>query len=360
MTVQTTDIPADLRAALRRGMVIPAQPLALTAARKLDERRQRALTRYYLAAGAGGIAVGVHSTQFEIRHPHVALYEPVLKLAAATIDATVAAGGRPALKIAGLCGPTKQAAQEATLARGLGYHAGLLSLAALAANEVPELLEHCRQVAKIIPLVGFYLQPAVGGRLLPYPFWREFAEIDNVVAIKIAPFDRYQTFDVLRAVAEAGRDQEIALYTGNDDHIILDLLTSFRIRTATGADKQMRLVGGLLGHWCVWTRKAVEQLAQCHRAVAGDHALQTELLTLAGEVTDCNAAFFDPANGFRGCLPGLHEVLRRQGLLDGIWCLDPTVELSPGQLQEIDRVHEAYPHLNDDEFVAAHVDEWLR
>src|SRR5437016_3372928 len=317
---------------LREGVVIPAHPLALTADRKLDERRQRGLTRYYLAAGSGGVAVGVHTTQFEIRDH--GLLAPVLQLAAEEMRS------KEAIRIAGIVGKTAQAVKEAELAAGLGYHAGLLSLSALASASAPELLEHARAVASVIPLFGFYLQPAVGGRILPYEFWRAFAEIENVVAIKMAPFNRYQTLDVVRAVAESGRAGEITLYTGNDDNILVDLLTPFRFGKTS-----LRIVGGLLGHWAVWTRRAVELLEQVKGDAGPGHPL-----TLATEITDTNAAFFDAANGFHGCIAGIHEVLRRQGLLAGRWCLNPAEELSPGQIEEIDRVYRAYPHLNDDDF----------
>jgi dihydrodipicolinate synthase/N-acetylneuraminate lyase len=336
---------SEFRARLASGCVIPAHPLALTADRRLDERRQRALTRYYLAAGAGGLAVGVHTTQFAIRNPQVGLFRPVLELAADEMNRA----GRPLVRIAGICGPTAQAVTEAGLARDLGYDAGLLSLAALSDANVDALVAHSRAVADVLPVVGFYLQPSVGGRVLPYSFWRRFAEIEGVVAIKIAPFNRYQTQDVVRAVIEAGRD-DIALYTGNDDAIVADLLTPFRF-----AGRERRIVGGLLGHWSVWTRRAVELLDRCRLAAA-----TPDLLRLGVEVTDSNAAFFDAANAFRGCIAGLHEVLRRQGLLEGLWCLDAHETLGPGQLAEIDRVSAAYPHLNDDEFVARHRDEWLR
>jgi dihydrodipicolinate synthase/N-acetylneuraminate lyase len=329
---------------LRRGVVIPAHPLALNANRKLDERRQRALTRYYLASGAGGVAVGVHTTQFEIRDQRVGLYEPVLRLAMEEMFST------DAIRIAGIVGSTAQAVKEAELAASCGYHAGLLSLAALRDASVAELVEHTRAVASIIPVFGFYLQPAVGGRVLPYAFWREFAEIENVVAIKMAPFNRYQTLDVVRAVAESGRGGDIALYTGNDDNIVIDLLTPFQL-----AGRTMRIVGGLLGHWAVWTRSAVELLQRIH-----NEPECPGWLTRAIEVTDSNAAFFDTANQFAGCIAGLHEVLRRQGLLEGRWCLNPSEDLSPGQLEEIDRVYAAYPHLNDDEFVRRNLDGWLR
>lgn len=321
---------------LRRGVVIPAHPLALDSRRKLDERRQRALTRYYIDAGAGGVAVGVHTTQFAIRE--AGLLRPVLELAA-SVPAPQAF-----IRIAGICGSTKQAIAEAELASSLGYNAGLLSLSALANAAIPELLEHARSVSQTLPLFGFYLQPAVGGRVLPYEFWRAFCDIPNVVAIKIAPFNRYQTLEVTRAVAESGRAHEIALYTGNDDHIVLDLLNP-------------QFAGGLLGHWAVWTRKAVEMLEAIHNAKHA--AIDSEWFTLSNQVTDANAAFFDAANGFHGCIAGIHEVLRRQGLLEGRWLLDPDEDLSPGQMQEIDRVYAAYPHLNDDEFVAANLANWL-
>lgn len=342
---------------MQRGMAIPASPLALTAARKLDERRQRALCRYYLAAGSGGLAIGVHTTQFAIRDPKIGLFKPILELAAEEMRRADAHRSVPVARIAGVCGPTEQALQEAALIRELGYHAGLLSLGALREASEDALIAHCRAVAEIVPLVGFYLQPSVGGRALPYRFWRRFAEIENVVAIKIAPFNRYQTLDVVRAVVEAGRD-DIALYTGNDDNIVLDLLTPFRFQ-ANGRAVERRIVGGLLGHWSVWTQKAVELLAACHAAVAAGQGTSEEMLRRSIEVTDSNAAFFDAANGYAGCIAGLHEVLRRQGLLEGLWCLDPDETLSPGQNEEIARVYRAYPHLNDDAFVAQHRDEWL-
>jgi len=346
------------RQLLRRGTVIPASPLALTAKRTFDERRQRALWRYYAAAGAGGIAIGVHTTQFAIRDPQVALFRPVLELGAEEFARAEDARDGPLVRIAGLCGATGQAVEEATLARDLGYHAGLLSLAAMADADDDALLAHCRTVAETIPLVGFYLQPAVGGRVLGYAFWRRFAEIDNVVAVKIAPFNRYQTIDVMRAVAESGRD-DVALYTGNDDNIVLDLLTGFRFRTAGGIVER-RIVGGLLGHWSVWTRRAVDLLAEVQAVAASGAEIPPELLRRGVEVTDANAALFDAAHGFAGCIAGVHEVLRRQGLFEGIWCLDPDETLSEGQADQIDRVYRAYPHLNDDAFVAEHLDEWLR
>ncbi len=350
--------PEWVRERLGEGLVIPAHPLALTRRRTLDERRQRALTRYYLAAGAGGLAVGVHTTQFAIRDPRHGLLEPVLELAARTAVEALGLSGRPAVLIAGICGAIAQAAREARLARALGYHAGLLSLGAL--RDAPEraLLAHCRAVAREIPLVGFYLQPAVGGRVLPFRFWRRFAEIENVIAIKIAPFNRYQTLDVIRAVAEAGRD-DIALYTGNDDTIVTDLLTPFRFRVGRAAIER-RIVGGLLGHWAVWTRKAVELHRACRRVARAGQRVPPDLLRLGAAVTDANAALFDAAHGFAGCIAGLHEILRRQGLMAGRWCLDTRETLSAGQGDEIDRVCGAYPELSDDDFVRAHRDAWLR
>jgi dihydrodipicolinate synthase/N-acetylneuraminate lyase len=350
--------PVWVMQALRNGLVIPAHPLALTQARRLDERRQRALTRYYAAAGAGGVAVGVHTTQFAIRSPGIDLLEPVLRLAAETLTECEAAGAGPLVRIAGICGPTRQAIGEAELARACGYHIGLLSLAALSSADEDQLIEHCRSVVQTIPLMGFYLQPAAGGRLLSYRFWRRFAAIPNVIAIKIAPFNRYQTIDVIRAVAEAGRADEIALYSGNDDHIVLDLLTQWQVITAA-EEVDLRFAGGLLGHWACWTRSAAALLAEC-LAVRRQACIPAGLLTLAEQITDCNAAFFDAAHQFAGCIPGIHQVLNRQGLLANTLCLDPDEVLSPGQAEEIERVHQAYPHLNDDDFVRTHLDEWLR
>lgn len=334
-----------LRSQLLSGLVIPAHPLALNHQRKLDERRQRALTRYYLAAGAGGIAVGVHTTQFAIRDPKIGLFEPVLKIAMEEMR------GKHIVKIAGVCGKLTQATAEAEIAARLGYDAALLSLGALPNAPIAALIEHCRAIASIIPVIGFYLQPSVGGRALPYAFWREFCDIENVVAIKVAPFNRYQTLDVIRAFAESGRAHEIALYTGNDDNILLDLLTTYDF-----CGQQFRFAGGLLGHWAVWTSNAVAHLAEAKR-----HSINipADLLTLAQQTTDANAALFDPSHCFHGCIPGIHEILRRQGLLLGRWCLDEREDLSPGQSEEIDRVCTAYPHLQDDEFVRSHLDEWL-
>jgi hypothetical protein len=339
-------------------MVIPACPLALTAGRRLDERRQRGLVRYYLAAGAGGLAVGVHTSQFAIRDPGIGLFRPLLRLAAEEMDRADRRPDGPLVRIAGVCGRTAQATAEAGLVRECGYHAALLSLAALADATQDGLIAHCREVAKVIPVVGFYLQPAVGGRVLPFSFWRRFVEIEEVVALKIAPFSRYRTLDVVRAVVEAGRD-DLALYTGNDDHIVMDLLTPFRFEK-DGERRERRLVGGLLGHWAVWTRRAVELLDECHRLVASGGDIPCEMLRRHVEITDANAALFDAAHDFAGCIAGLHEVLRRQGLLEGTWCLDPDETLSPGQAREIDRVYRAYPHLHDDRFVRENLDDWLR
>ena len=347
----------SVRTRLGQGLAIPACPLALNSHRRFDERRQRALLRYYLAAGAGGLAVGVHTTQFAIRDPKIGLFKPALELASEEL-LHYRKGDSRVIGVAGICGPTEQAVAEAAIARELGYRAGLLSLGALRTASDDELIAHCRTVAEIIPLFGFYLQPAVGGRVLSFSFWRRFAEIQKVVAIKIAPFNRYQSLDVVRAIAETGRE-DIALSTGNDDNIVLDLLTPFRFRV-DDRNVERRIVGGLLGHWSVWTKRAVELHAECRRLVVSGESIPIELLSRTTEITDCNAAFFDAANNFAGCIPGLHEILRRQGLLEGVWCLDPSETLSAGQLSDIDRVCRAYPHLNDDEFVAQHRDEWLR
>ena len=345
-----------LRACLGEGLVIPAHPLALDLHRRLDERRQRALGRYYLDAGAGGLAVGVHTTQFAIRD--VGLYEPVLRIAAEVArDWNRAA--QPIVLVAGVCGRTAQAVDEAQLAREIGYHAALLSLAAMKGLGEDALIEHCEAVARHLPLIGFYLQPAVGGLELSAAFWARFAALDNVVAIKVAPFNRYRTLDVVRGVAAAAAEDRVILYTGNDDHIVLDLVTPFTV-LRDGRPVTLRFRGGLLGHWSVWTSKAVELLERCKAALRdGDGSIGADLLALDSRVTDCNSAFFDVANDFRGCIAGCHEVLRRQGLLDGIWCLDPNEGLSPGQAQQIDRVHAEHRDLSDDAFVAANLERWL-
>lgn len=343
-----TDLPQDVLDAFRDGQVIPAHPLALDATRRLDRRRQRALSRYYIDAGAGGLAVGVHTTQFAIRQ--AGLYAPVLELAAQTArDWT----DRPLMLIAGATGQTAQAVAEARTARGLGYHAVLLSLAPLKGAGEDELIAHCRAVAAEMPLIGFYLQPAVGGMKLPASFWQRFASIENVIGIKAAPFNRYGTLDVVQGVADSGAGDLITLYTGNDDHIVLDLVLPFC--TPRG---DMRFAGGLLGHWSVWTRGAVEILERC-KAVRGLDAVPRDILALDSAVTACNAAVFDVANDFDGVIAGCHEVLRRQGLLEGRWCLDPDEDLGPGQAATIDRVYRLFPDLNDDAFVAANLDRWL-
>lgn len=351
-----TEIPYNILEEFQKGMVIPALPLALTKERKLDEARQRALMRYYLDAGAGGVAVGVHSTQFEIRLPEHNLYSTVLEIAKEEFDRYSKVNDRPIIRIAGIIGKTEQAIAEAQTAVGLGYHAALISVAAFKGAPNQEILEHCRTVAKVIPLVGFYLQPAVGGRKLDVEFWKGFASIPNVIAIKMAPFNRYQTLDVVRGVAESGRADEIALYTGNDDNILVDLLSEFKIKTE-GKTIKKRIVGGLLGHWAVWTKSAVDLLEQVHNGEF-EHDIKGTL-TRAIEITDSNAAFFDAANAFEGCIPGIHEVLRRQGLLEGIWTLNEKEVLSEGQMEEIDRIYVAYPHLNDDAFVKENLDKWL-
>ncbi len=343
----------EVRTLLSKGVVIPAHPLALDDARRIDERRQRALTRYYLAAGAGGLAVGVHTTQFAIHRPDVGLYEPVLTLAAEQMNRVA---DRSLIRVAGVLGATRQATREAALAADLGYDCALLSLAGLTDWSEEELISHCRQVADILPLFGFYLQPAVGGIELPFSFWTRFCEIERVVAIKVAAFNRYRTLDVIRATVEVGRE-DIALYTGNDDNIVLDLITPFDFRVGNTI-KRRRFVGGLLGHWAVWTQVAVRLLKDC-QATWNQPDVPQRLLTLANDVTACNAALFDAANRFRGCIAGIHDVLRRQGLLAGITCLDPHEVLSPGQCLEIERVYREYPHLNDDAFIADHLAEWL-
>lgn len=347
-----SQINSDVRKLIAEGTVLPAHPLALTAERQLDKTHQRALTRYYIDAGSGGLAVGVHTTQFAIRD--VGLYRPVLELAAETAAHWTK---RPLAMVAGLAGPTKQATAEARTARDIGYHAGLLSLAAMKSASEDEIIAHCTAVAAEIPLVGFYLQPAVGGVILSSRFWQRFASIDNVIAIKIAPFNRYRTLDVLRGVAAAGALDRVALYTGNDDHILLDLTLPFDLRDK-GVTTRTYFKGGLLGHWSVWTASAIKQFEDCKAARYKD-SVPADLLALDARVTDCNSAFFDVANNFHGCIAGCHEVLRRQGLMQGLWCLDPNEGLSPGQKDEIDRVTREHADLNDDSFVAANLSKWL-
>lgn len=337
----------DIKQLLFEGTVIPAHPLALNEDRTLDEEGQRRLTNYYMDAGAGGIAVGVHTTQFEIRDPEFNLFERVLQLAVEEVNKKNLT--RPFIKIAGICGPVDQAVEEAKIAKDLGYDMGLLSNGGLTALSEDELLERTRKVAEVIPVFGFYLQPSVGGRAFTYEFWKEFAEIPNVYGIKIAPFNRYQTLDVVRAVCHSSRCDEIALYTGNDDNIVNDLLTTFQVNV-NGRPVKKQIIGGLLGHWAVWTQKAVELLEEI-KAVRDQDSIPASLLTLAQEVIDSNAAFFDSANSFKGCIAGINEVLARQGLIKGNWCLLDKEKLSPGQDAEIDRIYRDYPHLNDDAFV---------
>ena len=347
-----SQIRSEVRRLIADGTVLPAHPLALDANRKLDRVHQRALTRYYIDAGSGGLAVGVHTTQFAIRE--VGLYRPVLELAA---DTAANWTKRPLAMVAGLSGPTKQALAEADIARAIGYHAGLLSLAAMKQASEDEIIAHCETIAREIPLVGFYLQPAVGGVILSASFWRRFATIDNVIAIKIAPFNRYRTLDVLRGVAAAKALDRITLYTGNDDHILLDLTLPFDLRD-NGVTVRTHIRGGLLGHWSVWTASAIRQFERC-RAAQGNATVSADLLALDARVTDCNGAFFDVANNFHGCIAGCHEVLRRQELMQGTWCLDPHEGLSPGQIEQIDRVCNEHADLSDDDFVAANLAKWL-
>lgn len=348
-------LDSKIKELLHKGTVIPAHPLALTKDRKLDEERQRLLTRYYMAAGAGGIAIGVHTTQFQIRDPQINLYRKVLQIAAEEIEKS--ALKRPFIKVAGVSGNTEQAVNEAKICLELGYDIVLVSTNGLRDWSEEALLERTRKIAELIPVFGFYLQPAVGGRVLSFNFWKAFAEIENVEAIKIAPFNRYQTLEVVRAVCSSSRSDRIALYTGNDDNIVVDLLTTYDIEV-DGKSVKKDIVGGLLGHWAVWTHKAVELLERIHEVRKLGGNIPLEMMTLNIAVTDTNAAFFDAANNFKGCIAGLHEVLRRQGLLKGIWCLDEKETLSPGQNEEIDRVYVAYLNLNDDTFVAQLLESW--
>jgi len=413
----SSSLPQAQARVLRAGTAIPAIPLALDKNRRFDERRQRALIRYYLDSGSGGIAAGVHTTQFSIREHN--LFKPVMMFVSQEIDAWSARGGAPisngqpalngaptpkeapapgamptlvvapgaaasaggastsgggapvfrgaptssaaapVIKIGGICGDTAQAVREAEFLNLHGYHAGLLSLAAMKHESIEHLIAHAMRIADIIPLVGFYLQPAVGGRALPYEFWRAFLEVDNVIAIKVAPFNRYQTLDVVRALADSGREREVTLYTGNDDHIVIDLVTPFSVKDLSGIEKTIRFRGGLLGQWSVWTKRAVELHAELRALAESGSAIPASVLSLAQALTDANAAIFDAAHSFAGCIPGIHEILKRQGLLEGIWCLDPSETLSEGQAEEIDRISAAYPELSDDAFVREHLAEWL-
>lgn len=348
------DLPADVVATLRKGAALPAHPLVLNSARELDKIRQRAVTRYYMDAGAGGVAVGVHTTQFAIRD--IGLYAPVLEMAAQTVT-DWSNGGK--VLVAGITGQTSQAVQEAQIARSLGYHAVLLNLARLKGAAESEILDHCRTIAAEMPVIGFALLPEVGGFHLSYGFWHAFAQIDNVIAIKMAPFDRYRTLEIVRAVQDAGASERVTLYTGNDDHIVLDLLQPFVVRSDDGAsEKRVRIRGGLLGHWSVWLKPAVELLARIH-AVPDGADMPEDLLAQDSIVTDCNLAIYDALNNLKGCIPGCLEILRRQGLVEGTWCLDPNEVMSQGQSEQIDRVYRQYPEMNDDAFVATHLERWL-
>jgi len=342
------EMHSSIRKVLQEGVVIPAHPLALTQHLQLDEKRQRLLTRYYMACGAGGVAVGVHTTQFEIRKPEINLLGPVIRIAADEIEQ--AQLKHPFIKVAGICGPTDIALRETELAVKYGYHLGLVSMGGLTHYSETELIKRIEAISKIIPVFGFYLQPAVGGRILSYEFWQDFAEISNVYAIKVAAFNRYQTLDVVRAVCNSSRRDEIALYTGNDDNIVADLLTPYQF-IVNGEEIEKRFVGGLLGHWAVWTQKAVELFAEIKQCIDSNYSGVEKLLAKGIEVTDMNAVIFDAKNSFHGCIPGIHEVLRTQGLLENICCLNPDEKLSDGQMEEIDRLYKNYSHLMDEEFV---------
>ncbi len=350
------DRHSQAMAILKKGTVIPAIPLSLNRQRKFNEEGQRLLARYYLNAGVGGIAIAVHTTQFEIRLPEFNLFEPVIKIVSEEMDRYEKESGRTVVKVAGVCGEVEQAVREATLLKSYGYDAVLLSPGGLGHLSEEALLERTRAVAAVLPVIGFYLQTAVGGRRLSYAYWQQLCEIENVVAIKCAAFNRYQTLDVVRAAALSSRAEEITLYTGNDDNIVLDLLTEYKFNEE-GVEYRKSFEGGLLGHWSVWTHTVVKQFEEIKKADA-DKKITAELLTLAAEITDANAALFDVANQFKGCIAGLHEILRRQGLMEGIWCLNPEEGLSQGQLEEIDRVCRMYPHLNDDAFVQENIDKW--
>ena len=343
---------------LLEGTVIPAIPLALDSNRKFNEKRQRVLIKYYLAAGVGGVAVAVHTTQFAIRDPKIALFEPVLKVIKEEIDAYEKETDKTIVRVAGVCGPVEQAVNEAKLAKNLGFDAVLLSPGGLKDYTEDQIIDRTKDVATIIPVIGFYLQPSVGGRLFSFNYWQRLCEIDNVIALKSAPFNRYQTLDLVRAAAMSSRADKIALYTGNDDNIVIDLLTKYKF-TENGKIYEKRFVGGLLGHWAVWTNTVVKLYEQIKEASTKEY-IPANLLTLASEVTDANAAIFDTVNNFKGCIPGIHEVLRRQGIMKGIWCLDKDEKLSVSQVEEIDRVYRMYPHLNDDTFVSENLLRWLK
>jgi dihydrodipicolinate synthase/N-acetylneuraminate lyase len=352
-------VNSDIINKLRSGCVIPAHPLALRADNNIDEQHQRALTRYYLASGAGGLAVGVHTTQFAIHNPKVGLYRPVLELAKKTAQQySESTNCSQPIMIAGIVGETRQAMKEAELARDFGYHLGLLSLTALKGKSVEELIDHARHVAKVIPIMGFYLQETISQMVLSAEFWRKFIEIAGVLAVKIAPFDRYQTLDVLEAVAYSGRADEIALYTGNDDNIILDLLTQYEFKV-DGQTVSLQIVGGLLGQWACWTKRAVECLARIKKIREAKTQVPQEILTLASQLTLANKAIFDADNHFAGCIPGISYVLKRQGLVAEVRTLNEHECLSPGQAEKIEQIIESYPKLCDDDFVKENLDIWL-
>jgi hypothetical protein len=344
---------------LRSGCVIPAHPLALDPGGKLDETHQKALTRYYIASGAGGLAVGVHTTQFAIHEPKIGLYRAVLELACETARKYAESTDvREPIMIAGILGDTGNAVKEARLAAETGYHLGLLSLTALKGKSIDELIDHAKQVAEVIPIMGFYLQEVISKMVLPEEFWQKFVEIPNVQAIKIAPFNRYQTLDVLKAVAHSGRSDEIALYTGNDDNIICDLLTKYEFNV-NGHPVRLRTTGGLLGQWACWTKRATEYLTRIKSICEGESAIPQEMLTLANQLTLANKAIFDADNHFTGCIPGISYVLKQQGLLEHVGTLDPSEQLSEDQAAIIDNIRKNYPHLTDDDFVKENLHKWL-
>jgi dihydrodipicolinate synthase/N-acetylneuraminate lyase len=352
------ELPPEIREKIAEGTIIPSIPLALNERRRYDEKRERALIRYYIDAGAGGIAAGAYITQFEIRSPEYNLFEQVMRSVSRIIDEHSARRNKKIVKIGGICGRSSQALKEADFLRENGFHAGLLSMSSFAEDPLDEMIAHVRRVAEILPVFGFYLSPAAGGRILSFQFWRRLAEIDNIAGIKIAPFNRHQTIDVIRAICDAGRENDIPLYTGNEDSIITDLLTEYRI-VSRGQEKRLRIKGSLLGQWSIWTQKAVELHKRCLDISQKALPAPQELLTLAAELTDANAAIFDAAHRFAGCIPGIHDVLRRQGFFEGIRCLKSSETLSPGQAAEIDRVYASYPHLRDDDFVKARLPEWF-
>ncbi len=341
---------------LKAGTVIPATPLALDENRNFDKETQRLLMKYYLNCGVGGIATAVHTTQFEIRNPEIALFEPILKIVSEEIYKFEKENNTVIVKVAGVCGKTEQAVKEAELAKQYGYDAVLLSPGGL--NDMSEdyMVERTKAVAEIMPVIGFYLQTACGGRQFTYNYWERVCKTPNVVAIKCASFNRYTTLDVVRAAALSERCNDITLYTGNDDNIVIDLLTKYKFEK-DGKTIIKGFDGGLLGHWSVWTKKAVELFEKVQKEKKSD-AISSEMLTLAAEVTDTNSAFFDTAHNFSGCIAGLHEILRRQGLMKNIYCLNPEETLSEGQLEELNRVYDMYPHLNDDAFIKDNIEKW--